>query len=98
MNALKNSYPMSRQELCEIADWIEEDISGMSNREAYDYLIGQCELMYSELIRVIAGKKSDIYPELNTYDDETLNKCKGAICFLNIELGIGYPEPDKKNA
>lgn len=90
MKGLLQSNQISRDRLDSIADWIEEDVSSMTDQQAYEYLVGKCELMYSELLKVIAGKQSSLYPELNTYDSMTLNKCKGAICCLNIELDVSY--------
>lgn len=89
--SLRNSDPISRERLEEIAYWIEQDISELSNGAAFDFLFGECELMYSELIKVIAGKYSSVYPELNGYNQNNLQRCKWAIVLLNIELEISYP-------
>ncbi len=91
MKSLRNSNPISRGRLEEIAWWIETDIKGMGDQEAYDFLVGKCELMYLEILKVIAGRHSSIYLELNSYCLAQLEQGKGAICALNIELAVSYP-------
>lgn len=91
MNGIKNSIPISRQGLNEIAYWIESDISKLDIEEAYNHLLGKCELMYSEVVNVTAGKTSSIYLELNDYDEKTLQDCTAMVALLIIELEVSYP-------
>lgn len=95
MESLRNSLPISRERLCEMAETIEVDISGCSNKEAYECLVGHCEVMYSELLRVVAGHESLAYPELNAFNEDQLEKCRACMVCFSLELETTYPIEDK---
>lgn len=91
MNGIKNSNPISLKRLQEIAYWIELDISKLELEDAYDRVLSECELMYSEVLKVITGSASNIYPELNSYGQKKLLECKNMMVLLNLELEVSYP-------